>query len=128
MKSPLFRTVTILVAVIFIPMLFFAVYEISSLNSSEQVIDRIYANQLDAILFSVNQYSEDVVSSWRNKINNSVSDKSDRFINAFLDAYNPVSFVFITDSTNGTNLKVYSRQNTPEQETVSISRILQQNK
>jgi two-component system phosphate regulon sensor histidine kinase PhoR len=126
MKSPLFKTATILVAVIFIPMLFFAVYEISSLNSSEQVIDRIYANQLDAILFSVNQYSEDVVSSWRNKINNSVSDNSDKFINAFLELYNPVSFIFIADSTNGTNPRVYSRQSSRESE--SVSRILRLNK
>ena len=79
MRNSLTKTITILIAVIFIPILFFTVYEISSLNRSEKVLDRIYANQLDAILFSVNQYSEDVVSGWRNKINNSVTGGNEDF-------------------------------------------------
>ncbi len=110
MKSPLVKIVIILIAVILIPMLFFTVYEISSLNTSEKVLNQIYSNQLDAILFSVNQYSEDVVSGWRNKINNSLSGKGEELINAFLNDYNSVEFVFITDSPNGSNLRIYSKQ------------------
>ena len=109
MKSPLIKIVIILIAVILIPMLFFTVYEISSLNQSEKVLDRIYSNQLDAILFSINQYSEDVVSSWRNKINNSLAGKGDELIKAFLNVYGPVNYVFITDSLNGKNLRIYSK-------------------
>lgn len=125
MRRPLFKTITILIAVIFIPMLFFTVYEISTLNNSEQVLDQIYANQLDAILFSVNQYSEDVVSSWRNKINNSVSGNDDKLINAFLKVYNPVSYVFIADSMNINKMKVFSKQSNSEEERLSALEILQ---
>ncbi len=124
MRKPLFKTITILIAVIFIPMLFFTVYEISTLNSSEQVLDQIYGNQLDAILFSVNQYSEDIVSSWRNKINNSISGNDYKLINAFLKVYNPVSYVFIADSLNGNNLRIFSKQFNPEEEKLSASEIL----
>ncbi|HSD63817.1 MAG TPA: hypothetical protein VLB50_08455, partial [Ignavibacteriaceae bacterium] len=95
MKSPLIKIVTILLAVILIPLIFFTVYEISSLNQTEQVLSRIYANQLDAILFSVNQYSEDLISSWRNKLNNSLTDKE--LVNAFLKVYGSVNYVFIAD-------------------------------
>lgn len=116
MKSPLIKIVTILLAVILIPLIFFTVYEISSLNQSELVLNRIYSNQLDAILFSVNQYSEDLVSSWRNKINNSLSDE--QLLKAFLKVYGTVNFVFISD-TNG-NLTIYPQQlSKSEKETIA---------
>jgi two-component system phosphate regulon sensor histidine kinase PhoR len=53
-----------------LPSLIFATYEIGTLRQSEKVIEDIYTNQLDAILYSINQYSEDVVSSWANRVNN----------------------------------------------------------
>ena len=124
MKSTLFKTLTILIAVIFIPLLFFTVYEISSLNSNEQVLDQIYANQLDAILFSVNQYSEDVVSSWRNKINNAVSAENDESINYFLKLYDPVNYIFITDSSGGDNLKVFSKRDNTAKDSITSAQII----
>lgn len=124
MKSSLFKTLTILIAVIFIPILFFTVYEISSLNSSEKVLDRIYANQLDAILFSVNQYSEDVVSGWRNKINNSVTGSNESLITAFLNLYDPVNYIFISDSSGDKNLKVYSKQSRTEGDRLAALKVL----
>jgi len=127
MKSPLFKIVTILIAVIFIPILFFTVYEISSLNSSEKVLNQIYSNQLDAILFSVNQYSEDLVSSWRNKINNSVLDKKYESTVSFLNANNTVSYVFTADSVNGENLRVFEREGENEKERGSAAEILRAN-
>ncbi len=127
MKSPLFKIVTILIAVIFIPILFFTVYEISSLNSSEKVLDQIYSNQLDAILFSVNQYSEDLVSSWRNKISNAVQDKKPESIASFLNANKTVSYVFTADSVNGENLRVFERNSLDEKEKSAAIEILRAN-
>ncbi|HEY0653771.1 MAG TPA: HAMP domain-containing sensor histidine kinase [Chryseosolibacter sp.] len=63
MKST--HRIGLLLALIFLlPALFFSVYEMSSLNSDEKMIQDIYQKQLDAILFSVNQYSDDVIGSW----------------------------------------------------------------
>jgi two-component system, OmpR family, phosphate regulon sensor histidine kinase PhoR len=59
----------ILALIILLPALFFIVYEINSLNENEEVLETIYTSQLDAILFTVNQYSEDVVRSYAAKIN-----------------------------------------------------------
>jgi two-component system, OmpR family, phosphate regulon sensor histidine kinase PhoR len=59
----------ILAIIILLPALFFIVYEINSLNENEEVLETIYTSQLDAILFTVNQYSEDVIRSYAAKIN-----------------------------------------------------------
>ncbi|MFC2137459.1 sensor histidine kinase [Bacteroidota bacterium] len=59
----------ILIIVILLPVLFFTVYEILSLNQTEEVIEDIYKNQLETILFSLNQYTEDVISSWVEEVN-----------------------------------------------------------
>lgn len=67
------KTGLILLLVFLLPAVFYSVYEISSLSRNEKVINNIYQNQLDAILYSVNQYSDDVTSSWTTKIESSLS-------------------------------------------------------
>ena len=63
------RKIGLLLALVFLlPALFFSVYEISSLNKDEKMIQEIYSKQLEAILFSVNQYSDDILNSWISKI------------------------------------------------------------
>ena len=58
----------VLVIIILLPALFLTVNELTSFNENEKVIEKIYSDQLEAILFSVNQYSEDVAGSWATKI------------------------------------------------------------
>ena len=58
----------ILILIIILPIAFLLVNELGKLNENEQVLEQIYNNQLQAILFSVNQYSEDVVSNSANSI------------------------------------------------------------
>ncbi|MFA8433708.1 MAG: sensor histidine kinase [Marinifilaceae bacterium] len=54
-----------------LPTLFFSAYEMGNLSQNEMVVDSIYSSQLESILFSVNQYSDDVVSSWAYQLDNS---------------------------------------------------------
>ena len=75
MKNPIKKIALILILIIILPALIFSIFEINSLNERERVIEEIYNNQLNAILFSVNQYSEDVISNWRSKINLLLNDK-----------------------------------------------------
>lgn len=70
MDASLRKIYLLILLIIVLPSLIFAIYEIGSLQDNEKVIEEIYTNQLDAILYSVNQYSEDVVSSWANRIDN----------------------------------------------------------
>jgi two-component system phosphate regulon sensor histidine kinase PhoR len=78
-----------------------------SLNQNEEVIGRIYSNQLDAILYSVNQYSEDVVSSWASKIDEFHDDLSNfgevkisSTIDSFYSQFPSLYIIFVADSVN----------------------------
>ena len=68
MNSPLKRIVLPLLFIILLPAVAYSVYEFSSLNETEKVIEEIYTNQLDVILNSVNQYSDLTVAAWSSKV------------------------------------------------------------
>ncbi len=96
-KSPR-KILIILFTIILIPVLVFSVFQLSTLNENEKVVNSIYSRQLDAILYSVNQYSEDVVSSWRNRVENISIKESDGYKD-FLNDNPVVKFMFIADSS-----------------------------
>lgn len=56
--------------IIVLPVLVFSVFEIGNLRQNEKVIQNIYRNQLDAILFSINQYSDDILGNLASRIEN----------------------------------------------------------
>jgi two-component system, OmpR family, phosphate regulon sensor histidine kinase PhoR len=58
----------LILVIIVLPLLIFSVFEIGNLRQNEKVIQDIYSNQLDAILFSINQYSDDIVSNLASRI------------------------------------------------------------
>jgi two-component system, OmpR family, phosphate regulon sensor histidine kinase PhoR len=89
------RIVIILLLVVFLPAIFFSVYEIGSLNRNEKILQEIYSNQLDAIIFSVNLYSEDVASHWATNVNN-IFANAQNDLNASLK-----SFTFNNSSIKG---------------------------
>jgi two-component system phosphate regulon sensor histidine kinase PhoR len=109
------KIVIVLIFIILLPALFFAVYEINSLNSNERIIERIYNNQVEAILFSVNQFSEDIVNSWRSKVRairdskNQIAIQED--LRKFIHQNSSVKFLFFGDST-GINTIFKDEQNT----------------
>lgn len=59
-----------LAVITLLPALFYTALEVSSLSRTEEFITDLYGRQLDAILFSVNQYTLDAVSSWSGTIAN----------------------------------------------------------
>lgn len=71
------RLIIIVIATIVLPLVMYLVYEVSSLQEDEQVIQRIYENQLDFVIFSANQYSNDfldrLVSSLEENLESSTS-------------------------------------------------------
>jgi two-component system phosphate regulon sensor histidine kinase PhoR len=75
MRSSVRKIGLLIVIILVMPVLFFSVFEIGSLRQNEKVIQNIYKNQLDAILFSINQYSDDVVSSLASRIENNLNNK-----------------------------------------------------
>lgn len=73
MSSSLKKIALLILTVIILPVLVFSVFEIGNLRQNEKVIQDIYKNQLDAILFSVNQYSDDIISNLSSRIENSLN-------------------------------------------------------
>nr|WP_321409623.1 HAMP domain-containing sensor histidine kinase [uncultured Carboxylicivirga sp.] len=62
--SPLFFVLILLI----IPTSLFTVLELSSMNDQEELIEGIYKNQLEAVLFSTNQFADDNVNAWINDL------------------------------------------------------------
>lgn len=65
--SPIHRIGFILLVLVLLPAIFYSVYEITALSTTEELISRAYRQQLDAILFSVNQHAWDIASVWANR-------------------------------------------------------------
>jgi two-component system phosphate regulon sensor histidine kinase PhoR len=80
------RSFFIFLAILLLPTLIFSIYEIGTLRENEKVIEDVYNNQLDAILFSVNQYSDDALNNWAIKLNQLFEDTT-RNKNAALTNY-----------------------------------------
>ena len=68
MFKSLQKSIIPILIILILPTVIFSVYEIGTLRKNEKVIESIYTNQLDAILYSVNQYSEDVLNGWASSI------------------------------------------------------------
>lgn len=68
MRNPIGKIILIIAAIAVLPVIVLTYKEISNLSENEKVLNDIYRNQLESILFSVNQYSEDIARSWISKI------------------------------------------------------------
>ena len=67
------RLALFLILLVMLPAIFFSAYEFSTLSRSEALIGDVYRQQLDVVLFSLNQYAWDVANSWANTINDDLS-------------------------------------------------------
>jgi two-component system phosphate regulon sensor histidine kinase PhoR len=74
MGSSLRKVSLLILLIIVLPVMIFSVFEIGNLRQNEKVIQNIYKNQLDAILFSINQYSDDIVSNLASRVENNLNN------------------------------------------------------
>src|SRR5688572_25578265 len=95
--NPTRRIAVILIGIFLIPALFFSVYEMSSLSRDEKMIEQIYQKQLEAILFSVNQYSDDAVNSWMTKLDTRLANNTES-LEEFLTLNSSVLLFFSIDT------------------------------
>ena len=92
----------------------YLIYELMSWTKHEKLIHEIYQNQLDAILFSVNQYSDDIISSWANKINIALMSRSRVAFDTLegLDI-NSVPLLYLSDGKNAERSLRLNADSTP---------------
>ncbi len=128
MISPFKKINLIFLVIIILPTIFFSIYEIGSVKKNEQVIETIYGNQLDAILYSVNQYAEDVISSWASKLNvwlNEKPENKEEIINIFTNENQSIHMIALYD--NSINPVFISPDTTKTFQLKEISTILKSN-
>jgi two-component system phosphate regulon sensor histidine kinase PhoR len=54
--------------IIVIPIIFFSVYEYSNVRKYEEMIQKVYSSQLEAILNSINKYIDGIFNDWADEI------------------------------------------------------------
>lgn len=127
----------ILTLIIILPIAFLLYNEFEKLSKDEKVLEEIYNNQLQAILFSVNQYSEDVVRAAVNDIISGIESVKDQksendILNSIVNNYRKFSFIFIADSLEDNHLKFFFRNDfkisNPDSSDLSFNRVLLRHK
>src|SRR5688572_18628739 len=103
------RKITLIFFFIALVPVSFIIYELSSLNENEKIIRRAYENQLDAIVFSVNQYADDLTSSWANKVSLALQEHPDGELDSAMTITNINSLygVYMSDMTGRNNLYTF---------------------
>jgi len=76
-KNKILLSVFIVIFIVITPSFIFSIYQYSTITDEEKVIDEVYKNQLESILFSINQYAVDITDVWVNKINEIYSSSGD---------------------------------------------------
>jgi signal transduction histidine kinase len=55
-KNTLRKLTLIIIGIVLLPALFFTAHEINSLNKNEKMVEEIYKQQMETLLFAINQY------------------------------------------------------------------------
>ncbi len=84
---------------VFVPTIIFSIYEFSTLKKNDEIVEEIYNNQLDAILFSLNQYTEDRTGSMASDVTHKLAENPSRQeIETFLNMYPFIQGIINIDS------------------------------
>lgn len=109
------KIVIILLFIVLLPLIFYTAYEFTSLNENERLIEEIYEQQMNILLYSVNQHAWDVSSQWIWRVNQILSTTGKRLeksTQAFLSEHPFVESLVAAD-TSLTSLNVLP-QSTPD--------------
>ena len=134
MNRTLKNTALVLAVIILLPLISFSVYQLSSLSDNEKVLEQIYNEQLNTIIFSVNQYVDDIVQDWTRDIKGiwgrrKVVDA--KFLLAdFLQKNESIYLVIISDTSGSIGRNFYSSEGITKSDAAEkrIAEILKVNK
>ena len=102
-NKSLTRIIIGLVFIILVPTLFYSSYEIYNLTEYEELLSNVYQQQLETILFSINQYALDFVTSWMDKIQQALNTANpseiNRSLSVLIRSNTAMSYIVLTDTT-----------------------------
>lgn len=98
--SPLRKIGLILLSLVLLPALAYMASRVHSLSQDEALIEQIYDQQLETMLFSVNQHAWDVADSWARDLEQSMAHEvgEEAAARAFLKRTSTVQAVFVADT------------------------------
>lgn len=97
--KPIKKLTIVLVLIVLLPALIYTAYEFNSLNENEKILSDIYKQQLDAILFSVNQYTWDYINNWIVEFENIYQSSGRDSIYKLLKKENAILMISEIDTT-----------------------------
>lgn len=122
-----------IILLVLLPVVFYAIYEISSLNESEQLIDEIYQQQMNLILYSINKSAWNICNDWAIKIGQLLDQSPEAgktdWIN-MLDQSGALGMVILSDTLlNSDNIDTYAASTfSPDKNAADIFQFVQNQK
>jgi two-component system phosphate regulon sensor histidine kinase PhoR len=94
------RLMIIILTIVLLPLIFYVTYEISTLNEEEEMIREIYNRQLESVLFSINQYSNDIMTDFTRSTEYWLNFEDTGPLQEYLDVYPvPVIVSYMEEET-----------------------------
>jgi two-component system phosphate regulon sensor histidine kinase PhoR len=120
MHNSIKKLALLFILIFILPLSIFFIYQFAKLNQSEKEINKIYLQQLETIIYSINQYSEDVMSNWANeiKIDLSRAQESNNDILEYFITNNPSIRAIIIFDDNLNSILIKSNTSILEEENV----------
>jgi two-component system, OmpR family, phosphate regulon sensor histidine kinase PhoR len=84
MRKFIFRITIILVVIISLPVSFLIIRQLSDLTKNEKIVKGVFEKQIETILYSLNQTSENIITLWINRIDLPIeynSETQDKIVN-----------------------------------------------
>lgn len=120
----------IIITLILLPVLIFTVFEFNELSETEVLISGVYERQLDAVLFSVNQYILDLMQGWTIRSQKAfLSDYSadSKDISDFFDNnYSTKAFFTVDTNLSTSSLNIWVALDTKPEDFQFVSSYLNQ--
>lgn len=102
-----FRSFLFLFVIILLPILFYGYLQLTALSEDEAMAEKIYQRQMETILFSLNQYADDVMSSWANALNTNgetIAESASKVI----QSNESIRFIALTNLNSGQDTILYN--------------------
>jgi len=68
MYKPLTRISIVLLLIVATPLVLYFIKQASSLSDNEEILQEVFENQIETVLFSINQNAENIIVSWVNQV------------------------------------------------------------
>ena len=84
MRKFIVRTTIILIVIISLPLSFLIIRQLSNMTENEKIVKGVFDKQIETILYSLNQTSENVINQWVNRLDLPLdynSDAQDKIVN-----------------------------------------------